>query len=118
LRVERKAMAKTSITVGGEKYLLAWNFSAICDEETETGLNLLNLGAGSARELRAMLHAAIRTDQPKVTLLEAGSFISALGASAVMDALGEAYVDALEVKPAQVPAGSEDVVVVDPAVAT
>lgn len=74
---------KTSIKFHFEgeirEYVLVYDFNKFCDAETETGANILSWIGGNNRtasQLRAVLYACLKTDNPKVLLSEAGDMLN------------------------------------------
>jgi hypothetical protein len=92
--VSNPTTPRVPLDIDGKPTLyLCYSFNAIAQAESLTGLNLL---AGltsrlSASQLRALLYAAALTHQPKLTLEEAGDYISHWNQDKVYLALSKAY---------------------------
>lgn len=62
-----------------QEYSLTFDYNAICDVETETGVNLMALLSRQSldsNQTRAMLYACLKPGHPDVTLKEAGGLLS------------------------------------------
>lgn len=88
---------KVSVELSGKEYSLCFDFNAIAQAESLTGLNLLtalDLRSLNASMLRALLFAALLKLQPEMTLEQAGALITLTQASKVTAALVKAYSEA------------------------
>ena len=63
---------------GNSCYRLTFDFNRVCDAEDVVGIHLLRAlgGPSSAREMRGLLYALLKTGHPEVTLEEAGSLFT------------------------------------------
>ena len=96
-----KFLGSTTREIDGETWRLVLDFNAICHFEEAVGGNFFERaedwqtgsGVPRARELRALIHAALQAHHPQATLQEAGRILSqgmeifeALMASAMTEA--------------------------------
>jgi hypothetical protein len=88
-------LPRVLVEVNGSEYFLCFDFNAIVQAETLTGLNLLNaldFSNVNALTLRALLYSALLKLQPNVTLDEAGMILT-LGRGKVTTALVKAFTE-------------------------
>lgn len=72
-----------------DEFRLTYDFNKVCEAEDAVGCHLLRALAGpaSAKEMRGILYALLKTAHPETTLEEAGSLLSA-DPVGVTDAVG------------------------------
>lgn len=94
--------ARGEIALPGTDYVLRYSINALCDVESEAGLNLPQVFAEmeggktpSFSILRALLWAGLRETSPKLTVRDAGNILGEVGAGEAGRVIGEALVAAI-----------------------
>lgn len=102
-RMAKKTVAGTSadptimfskLHVDGKTLMLAFDFNAIAQAESETGLNLLQamqFDSLTARQYRAVFYASLLKAQPLTSLLDAGDLITLRNLPNITDAMVSAW---------------------------
>jgi hypothetical protein len=86
-----------TLNIGGKDRTLTFDFNAICEVESLTGINLLQASVGTveAGNLRALLYASLLRDEPTLTLNEVGTWITMRNLSGVRAAILTAWFDSV-----------------------
>lgn len=87
-------LPKVPLKVGDEEYTLAYDFNAIAKAEELTGLNLFtsfSFQQLSVTKFRAMLFASLLKYQPKITVEQVGSLITAQNLAEITIKMVEAW---------------------------
>ena len=88
------ALPRVTVNLNGNDYVLEYDFNAIAVAEELTGLNLFStfdFKGLNVVKFRAMLFASLLKNHPKITLQEAGSFVTAYTLGAITLGLVEAW---------------------------
>ena len=83
------------IALAGTDYVLRYDLNALCELEAESGENITAIVAKmegsppSLREVRLLLWGGLRSDNPKMTVSEAGHVMAEVGIAVAVAAIGE-----------------------------
>jgi hypothetical protein len=90
----KSVLPKVKLTVDEVDYWLVYDFNAMAEAETLTGLNLLqclSFQSLNATKVRGLLYAALLRLQPDTSLEDAGNLLGSTDSGVVMKAIGQAY---------------------------
>ena len=105
--VTKAVKPSVTLEIEGEAYRLVFDYNAIADAETLAGCNLLHgisasmFGTLSAAQLRGLLYAALKPEQPAITLKEAGDLIRIDRLPDIYRAISEAWAVSLPANPSE-----------------